>query len=379
MTKRSKRNKKKQIKEEKMVYNYSEVDFSKREFNPANEVKIDNDLLSRFLAIQAPSGREEEMVEAVVSFIKSQEFKNIKVELDEKGNILVTKGQADLFPCFVSHLDEANAMQSNRTILKLENVYIGINKYTGKYAGTSGDDVVGIYICLEALRRYDNIKVAFFVEEEIGTIGSSAVDIEFFKDCAFIFQPDRKGNDEVIKYTNGIDTASDEFKSLFTDVMKEYSYKYADGTSTDVGNLIKRKANCCGFNFACGYYQPHTLEEKVCISDVENCMNLMFKMADIVMSTGKKYDYIPTVKSYSTSYGRSYGNYGGYYGGSYGSWKDEDFYNDYKSSNTKKNSNKKDICIFCEFCRLETCVDCPFVNEKEESSDKDEKGLTVTN
>ena len=97
------------------------------------------------------------------------------------------------------------------------------------------------------------------------------------------------------------------------------------------------------------------------------------------MSTGKKYDYIPTVKSYSTSYGRSYGNYGGYYGGSYGSWKDEDFYNDYKSSNTKKNLNKKDICIFCEFCRLETCVDCPFVKEKEESSDKDEKGLTVTN
>ena len=29
-------------------------------------------------------------------------------------------------------------------------------------------DRVGVYICLEALAKYDNIKIAFFVEEEIG-------------------------------------------------------------------------------------------------------------------------------------------------------------------------------------------------------------------
>ena len=108
-------------------------------------------------------------------------------------------------------------------------------------------------------------------------------------------------------------------------------------------------------------------------------MNLMFKMGDIVMSTGKKFDYIPVTKTYATSYSR-YNDYGGYgkyesYGryNDYGYWKDEDFYNDHVKNNTKKNTSKKDICIFCEFCRLESCVDCPFVEEKEESSNKDDK------
>lgn len=376
---RGKKNKKKQIKKEKMVYNYSEVDFSKREFNPLNEVKIDHKLLKKLLSIQSPSGNEYEMIKFIANFIKEEKIENVNVELDEKNNLLVTKGQAELYPCFVCHTDEVNSIQSDRTIIKLNNCYIGINKNTGKYAGVGADDALGVYICIEALRRHENVKVAFFASEEIGCVGSSAVDINFFKDCAFIFQPDRKGNDEVVKYTNGVDTASEEFKDLFKDVMKDYSYKYSDGTSTDVGNLIKRKANCCGFNFGCGYYQPHSLEEKVCISDLENCMNLMFKMGDIVMSTGKKFDYIPVTKTYATSYSR-YNDYGGYgkyesYGryNDYGYWKDEDFYNDHVKNNTKKNTSKKDICIFCEFCRLESCVDCPFVEEKEESSNKDDK------
>lgn len=144
MTKRSKRNKKKQIKEEKMVYNYSEVDFSKREFNPANEVKIDKSLLSSLLSIQSPSGKEYDKIKFIADFIKKQNFASIKVELDEKDNLLVTKGQSELYPCFVSHTDEVNAIQSDRTVLELNNVFIGINKNTGKYAGVGGRVVAAI-------------------------------------------------------------------------------------------------------------------------------------------------------------------------------------------------------------------------------------------
>lgn len=127
-----------------MVYNYSEVDFSKREFNSANEVKIDKSLLSSLLSIQSPSGKEYDKIKFIADFIKKQNFASIKVELDEKDNLLVTKGQSELYPCFVSHTDEVNAIQSNRTVLELNNVFIGINKNTGKYAGVGGRVVAAI-------------------------------------------------------------------------------------------------------------------------------------------------------------------------------------------------------------------------------------------
>ena len=116
---RGKKNKKKQIKKEKMVYNYSEVDFSKREFNPLNEVKIDHKLLKKLLSIQSPSGNEYEMIKFIANFIKEEKIENVNVELDEKNNLLVTKGQAELYPCFVCHTDEVNSIQSDRTIIKL--------------------------------------------------------------------------------------------------------------------------------------------------------------------------------------------------------------------------------------------------------------------
>lgn len=53
-------------------------------------------------------------------------------------------------------------------------------------------DRCGVYLCLEGLLTYPAIKVALFMAEESGCIGSSAVDVDWFKDCAFIFQSDRK-------------------------------------------------------------------------------------------------------------------------------------------------------------------------------------------
>lgn len=45
------------------------------------------------------------------------------------------KNKSALYPCFVSHMDEvtSNTKESNRTIMKMNNVFIGMNKNTGKY------------------------------------------------------------------------------------------------------------------------------------------------------------------------------------------------------------------------------------------------------
>ena len=141
-------------------------------------------------------------------------------------------------------------------------------------------DRVGVYICLEALAKYDNIKIAFFVEEEIGMKGSSAADMNFFSDVMFVFEPDRRGNNEVINNTNGTDVFGDEFHEYIKSFMEEYNYKIGSGTATDVGVLAKNGLGVVSLNIGCGYYDAHSKEEKVCLTDVENCMNLLFKITD---------------------------------------------------------------------------------------------------
>lgn len=293
-----------------MAYNsyLSDEDFSKKEFNENNEYKIHKNILKKLLSIQAPSRQEAPVQKYILSFINANKVK-CSIETDKLGNILITKGQSEHFPCLVSHMDEVNAIQSDRTIIELNNHFIGINANTGCPAGTSGDDLVGVYICLEGLMNYDNIKVAFFVSEEIGCVGSAGIDMEFFKDVAFIFQADRKGDNEVIYNTNGVDVMDQNFKDFIKPEMDLYNYKFSTGTSTDVGKLMTRGAGVVGFNIGCGYFEPHTLKEKVCISSVENCMNLIFRIMNNCISENKRFDFVPEKKKVVTypSYGR--GNY----------------------------------------------------------------------
>ncbi len=292
------------------MYNYSvtKEDFSKKFANQSNQHKINEKLLIKLLGTQSPSKNEGEMKKFILSFIHANKIA-CNVETDKEGNILITKGEAEIYPCFVAHMDEVNALQSNRTILRLNNCLVGINVNTGGFAGTGGDDACGIYICLEALMKYENIKIAFFVSEEIGCIGSGAVDMKFFENVIFAFQADRKGDDEVIQYSNGVDLMGEEFKALIKDLMTEYSYKFANGTSTDVGKLSTRGIGVVTMNIGCGYFEPHSLDEKVCISAVENCMNLMFKMADKCIAENKRFVFVPEKKVYAGYNSTGYGGY----------------------------------------------------------------------
>lgn len=288
------------------MYNYStKVDFSQKTFNPNNEYKIKDKVLVKVLGTQSPSKNEGDMKKLVLSFIHANKI-SCDIEVDKEGNILITKGEAEFYPCFVSHLDEVNALQSNRTIIKLNNCLVGINVNTGAFAGTGGDDGVGIYICLEALLRFEAIKVAFFVSEEIGCIGSGAVDMSFFNNVMFAFQADRKGDDEIIQYSNGVDLMGAEFKEMIKPIMDDYSYKFENGTSTDVGKLSSRGIGVVTMNIGCGYFEPHSLDEKVCISAVENCMNIMFKIADKCIEKGGRQIFVPEKKVYTNTSYRGY-------------------------------------------------------------------------
>lgn len=125
-----------------MAYSYSSVatNFAEKTANQNNSYKLNKTLLKHLLSIQAPSRQEAPVVKFVLDFL-SKKFNNgeITYEIDKSGNLLITKGKADLYPCLVAHMDEVNSIQPKRVILELNNVLIGLNPDTGKAAGCPGD------------------------------------------------------------------------------------------------------------------------------------------------------------------------------------------------------------------------------------------------
>ena len=191
------------------------------------------------------------------------------------GCIYATKGDANNYPCIVSHMDTVHDIVENLTVEEVAGNLTGFNKFTMEQTGVGGDDKVGIFIALQCLENFDNIKAVFFRDEEIGCEGSYSPDKQFFDDCYFVLQCDRKGNKDFVTNASGIKLAGDDFKADIKPIIGKYGYKFANGMMTDVMALKESGIKCAMANMSCGYYNPHCYNEFVNILDVINCLNMV--------------------------------------------------------------------------------------------------------
>lgn len=216
-----------------------------------------------------------------------------------EGNVYATKGKADIYPCIVSHMDTVHAITSDLTILQVGEKYAGFNRIKMQQTGIGGDDKVGIFIALECLRHFSNIKSVFFRDEEVGCEGSYEAKMEFFEDCGFVLQCDRQGNSDFIDNAGFVELCSKAFKKDIKWIIRKHGYKFDKGMMTDVMALKENGLECCAANMSCGYYSPHTSYEYVNVKDVENCLDMV---KEIIGHLGhKQYYHTHKVKSYKTA------------------------------------------------------------------------------
>jgi hypothetical protein len=254
-------------------------------------------LLIEVLGWQSESNKEQEqIVPTLNAYLEALNLKmkgSLKIENDTHGNIYVTKGKGkpSLYPCIVSHLDQVHKYAENKTIFQNGDYLLAFDG--PRQVGTGGDDLVGVFMCLQLLEDYNFIKVVFFVAEEVGCIGSGACDLSFFDNCMYIGQADRKNNSDFINYSNGVQLFGEEFSTFVAPVLKDYNYKECVGIATDAGCLSKRNVGIACFNISCGYYNPHTSTEYVSIKDVTNCYNVI---CDIISNSDKRFLFTrPTI------------------------------------------------------------------------------------
>lgn len=253
----------------------------------------------KLLSIPSKSREESRMVNHICGYLEGlmDEGMNVDYYVDSMNNIYVTKGVSPSYPCFVSHTDTVHAIDTINVVEGVSkkpntfgkvfgneefDILYGVNN-EGNPTGIGGDDKCGVFICLELITMLDNCKAAFFVSEEIGCIGSSEADVDFFDDVTFVCQYDAPGDHLITEICSGvrlyeqnglfINTMKPLIEESFGNPMVEQSHPF-----TDVMQLKNKLPISC-INISCGYYNMHSSKEFVVLHDVERAIEAGMKIA----------------------------------------------------------------------------------------------------
>lgn len=266
--------------------------------------------LKEVLSIPTKTWKEELMIQYLVDYCLD---KGLQCETDDNGSVYVTKGNTDIFPCVVAHIDtvhEPVEMVVNEETLpnaqgELKLALKAYEKETGVPTGIGGDDKAGVFICLKMLEQLDNIKAFFPVAEETGCHGSSDADENFFKDVGYAIQFDSTENDTMSLTLMGVklfEEDSNFFNSVKGIILEHGLKNWHNHPYTDTMKL-KEKFDFSCLNFAAGYYNYHTKDEYVVVDDVQNTCDMAVKIIDTLGEN--KYTYIhkkQLIKEYDWSY-----------------------------------------------------------------------------
>ena len=229
----------------------------------------DLSLFKQLASIHSPSGYEKKIRKYIKQWVTKNEPSADIVQMN--GNLYITKGESDTYPCIVAHLDQVqDVYPKDMKIIETDDIIFSWSNSKRSQCGLGADDKCGIYIALEMLRRTDAIKVALFHSEEIGCVGSSDADMRFFDNVRFVVEPDRRGYNDLIVSIGHTTLCSDEFLSAIG--YEQFGYKQTNGLMTDVDELKQNGLPVSAINLSCGYYDPHTENEFVVKRDLLNAL-----------------------------------------------------------------------------------------------------------
>ena len=230
--------------------------------------------------INSPSMLEQDMQFYIT--VELSKIRNVRFYSDKIGNIYAIKGKSKRYPCIVSHMDEVHSINPNKKVIYGEDddMIFGFDFVKNDFTGIGVDDKNGIWICLKALEILPTLKCVFFVGEEIGCVGSSKVSMNFFNNCRYVIQCDKRNGGDFVTSTGFTELCDKEFYHACTP--EKFGYKEATGIMTDVMILKQKGLNVACCNLSCGYYKPHCKDEYTLIPELENCLNFVLHICNTV-------------------------------------------------------------------------------------------------
>lgn len=237
---------------------------------------------------------------------------------DAHGNYYYIIGDGSYTVMFTCHIDTADSGQPK----KIDHVIDGKFIKTDGTTILGGDDKAGAAIMIYMIENKIPGMYYFFLGEERGCIGSSALkksieankENKLYKNITKIISLDRRGTDSVITFQCGERCCSDEFAD---DLAKQLNaaggFKYIKdqgGLVTDSHQFVELYSECT--NLSVGYEDQHFIREK---QDIE----FLQKLADACCKID--WESLPVKRDHTKVERRSYASYGS--NRNYNNWDDD--------------------------------------------------------
>lgn len=306
--------------EEKQTIIDNIIEPESRMVNPAEKNKSGVKMLIDMYNIFSPSGSEHQMVVFVSNYLKEQ---GINHTIDTMGNIYcrnhVDGGNRILLN---AHMDTVASAPADIVQEQIKDGDIRIQSSNDEVIGA--DDKNGIFVLLKLMTDKniaEPLSGLICVAEESGCNGSAFAmkhHLEWFADCVFCMTIDRRGNKDIITQNFDLQLCSDVLITLLNEIGKEKGYESAEGSISDVSNIVEA-LNINGINLFAGYYNAHSGREYTSVRDLASSIIfarvLVTKLCAYFQKHDAEYKPTPAVRSYS------YVNDWAYtpaYGGAYG-------------------------------------------------------------
>ena len=212
-------------------------------------------------------------IDKVKDIIK-RELSDYELIEDEYGNLYGPHTESKNNACHSAHLDivETNGRPDEFFIITAPTGErrLVANNSLAQATSLGADDKNGVCLIIKACQAVKTElkpRVAFFLDEEIGRVGSLHRDVDFIDECDFVIVVDRRGTNEII--TNGSrGTYTSVLGPLFKFVNPDWVF--AKGYSCDADSL---KHHVDTINISAGYESAHTKDEYTLIDSMEAILN----------------------------------------------------------------------------------------------------------
>lgn len=198
-------------------------------------------------------------------------------------------------PVFVAHSDTVHQIVAPEKYTlgmytdKGDIIYHAFDPTTRKWRGVGGDDKCGLWVALEAAHALSNVGVIITIDEESGCQGAKLLTPEDSAHASVLIQADRRGNDDAVRKTFSGTLSGADWQDHVGKSVLAHGYDWCNfGSSTDVA-AMKRAVSAV--NLSAGYHSPHSPNEYVSETDLENCLELALVLAEL--SGRQKWEHVP--------------------------------------------------------------------------------------
>lgn len=237
-------------------------------------------LFKKLLSIQSISWYEDAMISYILEIIITKWY---SYTIDEMGNITITKWVSDSFVCLLAHMDTVHSINKNMRVFEnitedwLTSLY-WVDITNSEYSGIGWDNKCWIFVALELLDSFDNLKVCFTVQEEVWWKGSQKIDSSFFDNVWVFTMFDEPWNAACNLRVWGLKWDIELFdinSSIYTKnqaIFSKYWYTIQElWWTTDIG-ILSERFNIPWFLLSCWYYNIHKPYEYIIVEDLDRAL-----------------------------------------------------------------------------------------------------------